>query len=83
MISEFSRIITSDPEQRAWLLKGVENNRHQHKGAKPCFLIFVYENFLPRGGEGGDGPMPLPLKYAIALQAVFVWIDFFDLISEY
>ena len=28
--SEFSTIITSDPEQRAWLLQGVENHRQQY-----------------------------------------------------
>ena len=50
------------------------------KETKPCFLIFSMKILFARGV---DGPMPLPLKRAIALQAVFVGIDFFDLISEY
>ena len=52
-------------------------------------MFFPMKFFCQGGGGGGvggggvDEPMPPLLKYATALQAVFVWIDFFDLITEY
>ena len=40
LISDFATIITNDPEQRAWLLQGVENHRKQY----PCFAKKNSEN---------------------------------------